>query len=69
MPMRIFDANVLLDISRDYDDHRTRRISAYHGYAEGDGWGAIPFVSALLGVWCVPAAANGTPAKRLETRQ
>lgn len=45
---QVFDANALLDISRNFDNHRVVREQAWYGYTEGDHWGARPFVSELF---------------------
>ncbi len=46
--MQTAPATVLLDLSRDYSDHRRVRESSWYGYVEGETWGAIPFsVSSL----------------------
>jgi hypothetical protein len=46
--VRVFDADALLNISRSFDNHRVVREQVWHGYTDGDHWGAIPFVSELF---------------------
>lgn len=41
--MRIAPASLLLDVSRDFADHRARRDSGWYGHLNGKTWGAIPF--------------------------
>lgn len=46
--MKIVPASALLDISKDYADHRSQRENSWYGYVDGKIWGATPFaVSAL----------------------
>lgn len=46
--MQIAPASVLLEISKDYADHRSRREGSWYGYTEGKNWGAIPFAVSSL---------------------
>lgn len=47
--MEIIDANALLEISPDFDDHRTKRSSCWYWARDEDGYmSGLPFVSALF---------------------
>lgn len=41
--MKVHPATLLLDISKDFADHRVRREDSWHGYSDGERGGAIPF--------------------------
>lgn len=41
-------ASVLLEMSKDFSGHRTRRKDSWFGFSEGKTWGAIPFAVSNL---------------------
>ena len=46
--MQIAPAFALLEISKNYADHRSRHEASWYGYTEGETWGAIPFAVSKL---------------------
>ncbi len=46
--MQTIPASILLQISHDNFDHRSRRERSWYGYSEGGTWGAIPFAVSNL---------------------
>src|SRR6476620_3829926 len=46
--VKIHDAEALLGISHQFENHRIRREEFWYGYSDGDSWGAIPFVDSLF---------------------
>lgn len=46
--MQIAPPSLLLEISKDYADHRSRREDSWYGYTEGKTWGAIPLAVSSL---------------------
>jgi hypothetical protein len=46
--MNTFQADVLLDISKDYADLQRRRDDSWYGYVDSNIWGAIPFAASSL---------------------
>lgn len=46
--MKIVSASTLLEISKNYEDHRVRREGSWYGYTEEKTWGAFPFAVSYL---------------------
>lgn len=46
--MQTQSATILLEIAKNYADHRTRRENSWYGYANGETWDAIPFAASNL---------------------
>jgi hypothetical protein len=46
--MHTVKAQILLDISNDYIDHRSKRDNSWFGYSDGEFWGATPFAVSYL---------------------